>query len=67
MSGFYLCLDECKTFCSLIIYNVQYTIFCLTFVLNKPSLSSHWSEKIIFSRQFVDVLNPFISWQQNWR
>ena len=28
--------------------------------------SSHWQEKIVFSRQFVDVLNPFIGCQQNW-
>ena len=28
--------------------------------------SSHWHEKIVLSRQFVDVLNPFIGCQQNW-
>ena len=26
----------------------------------------HWHEKIVFSRQYVDVLNPFIGCQQNW-
>ena len=31
----------------------------------KNEFSSHWNEKIVFSRQFVDVLNPFIGCQQN--
>ena len=26
--------------------------------------SSHWHEKIVFSRQFIDVLNPFIGFQK---
>ena len=29
--------------------------------------STHWREKILFSRQFVDVLNPCIDCQQNLR
>ena len=27
---------------------------------------SHWHEKIVFLRQFIDVLNPFIGCHQNW-
>ena len=27
-------------------------------------ISSHWREKMVFSRQFVDVLNPFIGCQR---
>ena len=31
----------------------------------KDAFSSHWHEKIVFLRQFVDMLNPFIGCQQN--
>ena len=29
--------------------------------------SNHWHEKIVFSHKYVDLLNPFIGCQQNWR
>ena len=37
-------------------------------ILKQPEslFSSHWHEKVVFSRQFVDVFNPFIGCQQNW-
>ena len=32
----------------------------------KDAFSSHWHEKIVFLRQFVEILNSFIGCQQNW-
>ena len=34
-------------------------------IINEKNFSIYWHEKIVFSRQFVDVLNHFIGCQQN--